>query len=95
MNSNENFKNKAQEKPDIFQKPVLTMNEAEIYTGLKKSYLYKLTSTNEIPHYKPRGKKIYFKREELIAWCLSNKVISANEEKTEVTNHFNQNNKRR
>lgn len=70
------------------QQVVLDMDGASKLTGLSKSTLYHNTSTNEIPHYKPRGKKIYFKREELIAWLLRNKVVSANEEKTEAMNHL-------
>ena len=41
-------------------KSVLTIDEAAEYMGLKKSYLYKLTSERRIPHFKPNGKKIYF-----------------------------------
>ncbi len=50
---------------DITTKNVLNFEEAVEYTGMKASYLYKLTSTGRIPHYKPYGKMIYFKREEL------------------------------
>jgi excisionase family DNA binding protein len=34
--------------------------------------LYKLTSGKEIPHYKPRGKMIYFAKEDLDEWLLQN-----------------------
>jgi excisionase family DNA binding protein len=50
---------------DITTKNVLNFEEAVEYTGMKASYLYKLTSTGRIPHYKPYGKMIYFRREEL------------------------------
>ena len=55
-------------------KTVLTFDEVAAYTGLKKSYLYKLTSGNEIPHYKPNGKNVYFSKEEIDAWLLRNEV---------------------
>jgi len=46
----------------VANKTVLTMREAAILTGLSLSHLYKLTSTNGIPCYKPTGKAIYFNR---------------------------------
>lgn len=53
-------------------KKVFTFQEACIYIGVSDSMLYKLTSNKEIPHYKPRGKMIYFAKEELDAWLLNN-----------------------
>lgn len=34
-------------------KDMLTMDDAVLYTGLGKSYLYVLTCKNKIPYYKP------------------------------------------
>ncbi len=62
-----------------FLKPVLTFEEGCRYSGLSKSWMYKLTHRGEVPHYKPDGKKIYFKREELEAWLLRNKSSSREE----------------
>ena len=56
------------------QKKVLTFDEAAKYSGISKSYLYKLTSNGSVPHSKPNGKQIYFDREELEFWLLSNKI---------------------
>jgi excisionase family DNA binding protein len=39
-------------------KNVLSFDEASKYLNLSKSYLYKLTSAQQIPHYKPQGKMI-------------------------------------
>lgn len=50
---------------DLTAKNVLNFEEACEYTGFRASYLYKLTSTGKIPHYKPYGKMIFFRREEL------------------------------
>lgn len=61
------------------QKELLTLDEAEQYTGLTKSYLYKLTSNKVIPHFKPNGKMIYIKREVLDEWMMSNPVASETE----------------
>ena len=60
-------------------KEVLTFDEAAIFTGLSKSYLYKLTSGQKIPHYKPSGKLCYFNREELQAWLLQNRISTSDE----------------
>lgn len=43
-------------------KNVLSFDEASKFLNLSKSYLYKLTSGNLIPHYKPQGKMLYFER---------------------------------
>ena len=55
-------------------KEVLTSDEAAMYMGISKSYLYKLTMRKEIPHYKPMGKVVYFNRSELEQWLQSNRV---------------------
>jgi excisionase family DNA binding protein len=57
----------------LSQKVVLNFNEVAIYTGLSKSYLYKLTSTAGIPCYKPQGKQIYFNKQEIDQWLLQNR----------------------
>jgi excisionase family DNA binding protein len=43
------------------------------YIGVSESLLYKLTAAKEVPHYKPRGKMLYFNREEIDKWLLQNK----------------------
>ena len=53
---------------------VLSFEEASRFLTLSKSYLYKLTSGNLIPHYKPQGKMLYFERAELEAWLRRNPV---------------------
>jgi len=71
----------------LLTKEVLDVEEAARFTKLTESYLYKLTSRQEIPHYKPRGKKVYFKRTELESWLLQHKVKSSTEIQTEAGNH--------
>ena len=46
-------------------KTVLGFDEACKYIGVSESLLYKLTAAKEVPHYKPRGKMLYFNREEI------------------------------
>ncbi|MBM7074387.1 helix-turn-helix domain-containing protein [Shewanella sp. 202IG2-18] len=50
------------------------MDECSDYTGLTKNYIYKLTHLKLIPHFKPNGKKLFFKRQDIDDWLLSNKV---------------------
>lgn len=61
------------------EKSVLTFNELASYTGISKSYLYKLTSQGAIPHSKPLGKLIFFNKSEIDTWLLKNRR-STNEE---------------
>ena len=57
----------------------LTFGEAVLYLHISKSYLYKLTSTGEIAHFKPNGKLIYFLKGELDDWITRNRVSSQSE----------------
>ena len=60
-------------------KEVLTFEEAAMFIGFSKSYLYKLTCKKQIPHYKPAGKMCYFNRLELEAWLQQNRVSTTEE----------------
>ena len=64
------------EKLLLTQKNVLNFSDVELYTNLSKSYLYELTSSGGIPCYKPNGKHLYFKRQEIEDWLLSNKKVT-------------------
>jgi excisionase family DNA binding protein len=55
---------------DLTTKKVLNFEEACEYTAFRASYLYKLTSSGRIPHYKPYGKMIFFNREELESFLI-------------------------
>jgi len=55
-------------------KKVLTVNELAEYTKLSKSFIYKLTQTHRIPFSRPNGKLIFFDREKIDQWLLSNPV---------------------
>ena len=54
-------------------KKTLTLEEGCNYTGYSKSYMYKLTSGQMIPHLK-RGKKVFFDKDEIDTWMRLNKV---------------------
>ena len=68
-------------------KEVLTFSEAAQFTGLSKSYLYKLTSGQKIPFYKPSGKLCYFNREELQNWLQQNRVSTIDEISGQALNY--------
>jgi excisionase family DNA binding protein len=70
----------------LTKKEMLNFDEVSAYTGLSKSYLYKLTSSSSIPHYKPNGKIIFFKTEEIRDWCLQNRVRTISEIDQEASN---------
>ena len=71
----------------LSNKQTLNLKEAAAFTGLAESYLYKLTSTQEIPHYKPRGKILYFDRSELETWLRRGKINSQAEIEQRVAIH--------
>jgi len=60
--------NSSVDKPDL-----VFIDEAAEITGLKKSTIYLKSSKKEIPHMK-RGRKLYFKRSELLEWIEKGKV---------------------
>jgi len=70
---------KTMQMAGLAAKEVLTFDEAAHFTGLSKSYLYKLTSGQKVPHYKPAGKLVYFNRGELTAWLLQGRVLTTDE----------------
>lgn len=61
------------------QKTVLNFEEVAAYTGLSKSYLYKLTCSGGIPCYKPQGKHIYFNKQEIDQWLMQNRKATTKE----------------
>lgn len=63
LSSIENLLKKKDDKP-------LSFKEACTYLGYAPSYLYKLTSTGKIPHYKPTGKLLFFSKADLDDWVF-------------------------
>lgn len=66
-------------------KEILTIEGAAEFLSVSKSYLYKQTSAQAIPHYKPTGKRCYFKRSEIEAWILAGGISR----KSEITQRAN------
>jgi len=76
------------DEQNILQKTVLNLSEAAKYLDISESHLYKLTSTRQIPHFCPQGKKLYFRREELDQWLQRNRQSSTDEIDREATNYL-------
>ncbi len=70
------------------QSEVLTSEEAAIFLNIEKSYLYKLTSAGIIPFSKPNGKMIYFSRQDLVKWALSNRRSGSDELNSKATTYL-------
>ena len=61
-------------------KDALTMDDAAAYTGLSKSYLYRLVCQKKVPHWKSvGGKQTYFAKSELRDWLLRYRVSTIEE----------------
>ncbi len=67
------------DEQNLLQKTVLNFSETCKYLDVSESHLYKLTSTKQIPHFCPQGKKLYFKRIELDDWLQRNRQSSTDE----------------
>lgn len=59
----------------INTKPILDVKEAAIFTGFSVKYLYRLTSTKQIPHFK-KNAKLLFDKSELKSWLTEHKVLT-------------------
>lgn len=75
----------------LLNKEVLNIDEVSLYTGYEKSYLYKLTSEVKIPHFKPGGKSIFFKREEINEWLTRNPIKTRHQIEDEANQIINNN----
>ena len=56
------------------ERDLLTIEECVKLTGLKKSFLYRLTHERRIPHCKPGGNRVYIRRDDLLHWMEGNKI---------------------
>ena len=61
------------------EKTILNFSELAAYTGLSKSYLYKLSSAGKLPAYKPFGKMLFFEKAGIDIWLLQNPIINNDE----------------
>lgn len=66
------------------QNPFINAAEVAELLGVKLKYVYQLTSQHKIPYYSPTGRKILFKREEIIAHIERSRVASYSEAVSQV-----------
>lgn len=76
------------DEQNLLKKSVINFNDACKYLDASPSHLYKLTSTRQIPHFCPQGKKLYFKREELDTWLQRNRQSTNAEIAEQVSNEL-------
>ena len=88
MNDNiEELRTMVSEKKVV--KDILTMDDVVALTGLSKSYVYKIVSRREIPHYKSSGGKMtYFKRVDVENWMLASRCSSKDEIDSRAAAHL-------
>ena len=67
-------------------KNILTVDDLIDYTGYSQKQIYKLTSTRAIPHYKPNGRKLFFKRNEVDNWINQGRIKPMSELDDETQN---------
>ena len=65
---------------------IMGVNELVDYLKVSTSYIYKMTSSNQIPHSK-KGKKLYFDKEKVSHWALETSVMTE-EEMQDVANQY-------
>lgn len=69
---------------------VLDVKQAASYLKLKVATLYEKTCKRLIPHFK-KGKKLYFKTQELESWLKEGKVMMQSDLQTQAANYCLQN----
>lgn len=79
------------DEQNLLKKTVLNFGETCKYLDISESHLYKLTSTKQIPHFCPQGKKLYFKREELDEWLQRNRQSDKEEIERMANDYLNRN----
>ena len=76
------------QQQNLLQKNVLNLSEAQTYLDIRASHKSKLTSQQLLPHFCPQGKKLYFRREELVHWLLRNRHDSTDEIEIMAANYL-------
>ena len=71
----------------VSQKSVFNVEDLSLYTGLSKSFIYKLTSSRKIPHSCPNGKLIFFDRVTIEKFLMSNPIETNEDINQSVINY--------
>ena len=54
---------------------LMTARDVAEYMNVSIAYIYKLTSSKQIPYYKPRGGRIYFDKSDVLEFARGRKII--------------------
>ena len=73
---------------------LLTINDAGRLLSLSKNTIYKMVQKRLLPHFK-RGKKLYFMKDDLMAWVKAGKKKTEVELMTEAEEVFISRNKKK
>lgn len=68
----------------IAAKNVLTLEEAAIVMGLKKETVRRMMQKHTLPYYKPNANLVYFKKSDVEAWMLQNRMNTKQEAEAQV-----------
>ena len=68
-------------------KQVFTVSDLAKYTGYSKSFIYKACASRELPHSSPRYGRIFFDRDAINAWLLSNPIPTKSEIQRQANNY--------
>ncbi len=77
-----------EERNQEVRNEVLTFEQGCRYLGYSKSYVYKMTSAGILPFSKPNGKSIFFERQKLEEWMLSNVHTSRAQKEIEAATYI-------
>ena len=69
------------------KKELMTLEDVVAYTGYRRSSLLTLVCHREIPVYKPRGGKLFFKRSEIDEWMFRNRQRTNEELRAEANTY--------
>jgi excisionase family DNA binding protein len=61
---------------NVKEKEILNFNEVRELLSVSKSMLYKMTSSNSIPHFKPNKGKLYFRKDDVMSWLTGKSETS-------------------
>lgn len=73
----------------LSKKKVFNVKDLSTYTGWSKAQIYKMSSANLIPFSKPTNGSLFFSREKIEEWLLSNPIGTPNSSLENVQDYLN------
>jgi excisionase family DNA binding protein len=74
------MKQKEEKRADAKVSEYLNSDEASTFLGISKSTLHKMCHRRQITYFKPNGKLVFFKKNDLMQFLENGKVLSVEEE---------------